>query len=233
MDRLIDRYIQSESQFRGVVDAAVSRAKKLTFAVVALFALNVGQNVWYTRLIAKTKVDGQDVRVLVLDGHGDGIAIPTIRAADWEGPNTGMIVDQLRRSVDCVRGLSIDSRAVNACWERELGWKNHTGKFVGRAAVMLSDYANREYAPSAAALAARIAQESVQIQHTGVTHPDDDRWALQWRERVIDRSGKVTAERGMTGTFTVKVVPLTQVDISRNTTGLQITYFDWAQDANR
>lgn len=232
------RYAEAESRFRGLVGTTSARAKLFAYVSLGLLVLNVFQNFWYTRVIAGIQTAGPDVRVLVLDGHGDGIAVPMVRAADWDGPNAGMIVDQLRRSIDCVRGLSTDARAVNACWERELGWKDrvgksHAGKFVGRAAVMLGEYANREFAPNAEALAERLARESVQIQHLGVTHPDDARWALQWRERVIDRSGRTTSERVMTGTFTVQIVPLTQVDIERNTTGLQITYYDWAQDSSR
>lgn len=229
------RHEQAEANARGLLGAITFRAKLLGALFVASLLVNVIEFFWTTRQIAlvQAAAAGGELRVLVLDDRGNSVNLPTVKAASWEGPNTGMIIDQLRQSVTCVRGLSTDARSVRACWEKELGHVGQSGKFVERAAAMLDDYANREYAPSADALSARIARESVQIQHLGVTHPDDDRWALTWRERVIDRAGHISAERVMTGTFTVRVVPLTTVDIERNSTGLQITYFDWAQDPSR
>lgn len=229
------RYAQAEANARSLLGASAFRTKLFAGLFLGLAIADVLGFFWVTKLIADIKAasEGGDIEVVVLDENGNRVNVDAVKAADWEGPNTGMIVEQLRQAVTCVRGLPADPHVVKACWDKELGNGNRPGKFVERAGVMLADYANREYAPDQDALVARMARESVQIQHLGVTHPDDDRWALRWRERVVDRSGRIASEHVMTGTFTVRVVPLTRVDIERNSTGLQVIYYDWSQDPSR
>jgi type IV secretory pathway TrbF-like protein len=139
-------------------------------------------------------------------------------AMEIKAPSEAEIAYVLARFVKNLRSLSVDPVVVRANWMDALDY------VTAREARTLDAYA-REASPFA-----KIGQQAVTVEVTGVVRASADSFAIRWKEQTVTAAG-IQTDRFTGVVDLVFKSPHTTGTISRNPLGIYVNGFKWSRDS--
>jgi len=209
-------YQRAADEWDRRIGTAVVQARNWRLATLSVSALALLLGAGLVFQSAKSTVTPYVVQV-----NGDGMvqAVGPARQTNYR-PDRPVIEYFIVQFVTKVRTIPLDPVVAKTQWLSAYEYLRQG------AANTLNEIAVREEPFS------KIGQETVSVRMKSVVPLSKDTYQLRWEETTYSKEGVSTAVRGMTGIFTVEVVPPTDENKLRtNPLGLFIRQFSWSRDA--